>query len=171
MARMTHAQLTRKNAIPGPARPARRRLRPGPAIQAGLAAGIVALLLMQFFGIVVYDESPWRFPRMLAAMARGPSALQPEDEFDAGLVALGATLFLAICVLYSLALSGLLEESPRRFAPALGIAFGLALYVANFHGLTAIFPWLVAYRTLDTVLVHAFFGFAAARGYSLLRRR
>jgi len=126
---------------------------------------------MQFFGIVVYDESPWKLPRMLAAMARGPSVLQPEDEFDAALIALGATLFLAIALLYSLALACVLSEAPRRWAPALGIAFGVALYVANFHGFTAIFPWFVPYRTLDTVLVHAIFGFAAARGYSLFRRR
>src|SRR5436305_10756176 len=122
--RMTQAQLTRKAVHAERARPGRRRLRPLPAIQAGLVAGIAALLLLQFFAVVVYDESPWKLARALAAMARGPSVLEPHDEFDAAIVAVAATLFLAISVLYSLALACLVSEAPRRFAPALGAAFG-----------------------------------------------
>lgn len=148
---------------------ARGKPRALPSIQAGLAAGALALFLLQFAGVMIYDESPWKLLRMVAALARGPAALEPEDEFDAGLVALGALLFFALSVLYALALAALVAEAPG-LAPAIGIAFGLALYVANFHGFTALFPWFVPYRTADTLLVHALFGFAAARGLSLFRR-
>jgi len=120
---------------------------------------------------VIYDESPWKLMRMFAALARGPAALEREDEFDAALVAMGALLYFSLSVLYSLALSALAAEVPRRLAPALGVAFGLALYVANFHGFTALFPWFVPYRTLDTVLAHGLFGLLAARGLSHFRRR
>lgn len=142
-----------------------------PAIQAGLVAGALALLVLQLAGIAIYDESPWKLMRMFAAIARGPAALEPEDEFDAGVVALGTLLFFSLSVLYSLALATLAADLPRRVLPALGIAFGLALYVANFHGFTALFPWFVPYRTFDTILAHAIFGVAAARGLSHFRRR
>jgi len=165
------APLSRKTATTMDVGTARRGPRALPAIQAGLFAGAAALLLLQVAGVVVYDESPWKLMRMFAALARGPAALEPEDEFDAALVAMGALLYFSLSVLYSLALSALAAEVPRRLAPALGVAFGLALYVANFHGFTALFPWFVPYRTLDTVLAHGLFGFLAARGLSHFRRR
>lgn len=168
---MVDAQVIRKATPPARSATARAALRALPAIQAGLAAGVIALLLLQFVGIAIYDESPWKLMRMLAALARGPAVLEPEDEFDAGLVALGTFLFLSLSVLYSLALAALVSEAPRRSAAAIGIAFGLTLYVANFHAFTALFPWFIPYRTFDTMLVHAIFGFAAVGGLSLFRRR
>src|SRR5689334_11244425 len=84
------APLSRKTSTAIAAAAPRRTPRALPAIQAGLFAGAIALLLLQFAGIVIYDESPWNLMRLFAALARGPAALEPEDEFDAGLVALGA---------------------------------------------------------------------------------
>jgi len=168
---MIDAPLAPKTASAMALGRAREGARALPAIRAGIAAGVIGLLLLQLAGAVVYDESPWKLLRMVAALARGPQALEPDDEFDAGLVSLGLFLFLSLSVLYSLALAALLADAPRRFAPALGIAFGLGLYAVNFHGFTALFPWFVPYRTPDVVLVHAIFGFAAARGLSLFRRR
>jgi hypothetical protein len=149
----------------------RRRVRVAASIKAGLLAGAVALFLMQFFGIVVYDESPWKLFRMIAAMARGPQALEPDDEFDGALVLMATILFLALAVLYSLALSALMSDSPRRNSALIGLAFGVALYHANFYGFTALFPWFASHRTVDTLLVHAVFGLLIARTYWLFRRR
>ncbi len=168
---MQDAHATRRTLAFGHERLARRRLQPVPAIKAGLAAGAIAFLLLQLAAIVIYDESPWRLVRAFAAMVRGPAVLVPDDEFDAAVALVGLTLFFAISTLYSLALSGLVSEAPRRWAPALGAAFGAALYFANFHGFTALFPWFAPYRTLDTLAAHVIFGIAAARGYSLFRRR
>ena len=152
-------------------RPARRRVHAWPAIQSGLTAGTIAFVLLQFFAVVVYDESPWRLLRAVGAMVRGPAALDPADEFDAGIVLTGLALYYSLSALYSLALAGLLSDSPRRWAAMLGAAFGALLFAANFEGFTAIFPWFAAYRTVDTLMAHVIFGIAAARGYSLFRRR
>jgi hypothetical protein len=139
------------------------------ALQAALFAGSVLLLMMQFIGAVAYDESPWKLLRMVAALARGPGALEPDDEFDFAIVATGLMLFYALAMLYGLALACVLTDSPRRHASLLGIAFGIALYCANFHGFTAIFPWFAAYRTVDTMVAHALFGLLLARGYCAFR--
>ena len=96
---MMDAHLSRKTAAAMNVGTARRGPRALPAIRAGLFAGAVAFLVMQLAGIAIYDESPWKLMRMFAALARGPAALEPEDDFDAGLVALGALLFFSLSAL------------------------------------------------------------------------
>ncbi|MGZ5082808.1 MAG: hypothetical protein ACXWHA_05500 [Usitatibacter sp.] len=168
---MLEAQVSQRTSAARTARAPHRRTQPVAALKAGLAAGAATLFLLQFVGVVVYDESPWKLLRMVAAMACGPGALEPDDEFDGALVAIGLSLFFALSMLYALALSHIVTDLQRRYAPAAGLAFGAALYYANFHGFTAIFPWLAAYRTVDTLLAHLVFGLAAARAYLALRRR
>ena len=148
------------------------RARPsaGSALQASLFAATVLLFALEFLAIVVYDESPWKLLRMLAALARGPLALQPEDEFAFVPVAVGLTLFYAISTLYGLALACVLTDSPRRFTSAIGMAFGLALYSANFHGFTQLFPWFAQLRTIDTIIAHALYGLLLARAYCAFRQ-
>jgi hypothetical protein len=148
---------------------ARARPSAAAALPASLFAATAMLFAMQFIGMVAYDESPWKLLRMVAALARGSGALQPEDEFDFVTVTTGLTLFYAIATLYGLALACVLTDSPRRHASLIGIAFGLALYSANFHGFTALFPWFAEYRTIDTVLAHVLFGLLLARAYSAFR--
>ena len=148
------------------------RARPSAAsaLQASLFAGTALLLVLELFAVVVYDESPWKLLRMVAALARGPQALQPADEFAFMPVALGLTLFHAISALYGLALACVLTDSPRRFASSIGIAFGLALYSANFHGFTQLFPWFAELRTIDTIIAHALYGLLLARVYCAFRQ-
>jgi hypothetical protein len=153
------------------ARPAIAGSRPSvpAAVQAGLVAGTTVLVLMQLIAITIYDESAWKLPRMMAALVRGPGVLEPDDEFDAGIVAIGLVLHFALAVLYALALSCLVADTPRRHATLLGLATGIALYFANFHGFTAIFPWFAPHRTIDTFVVHALFGVLVANGYWVFR--
>jgi hypothetical protein len=148
---------------------ARARPSATAAIQSALFAGTVVLLVLEFIGVIAYDESPWKFLRMVAAMARGPAALEPDDEFDFPIVAIGLTLFYALSALYGLAIACLLTDSPRRHATMVGIAFGLALYSANYYGFTAIFPWFAANRTIDTLIAHALYGLLLARAYCAFR--
>lgn len=148
----------------------RRRVDPVAALKAGLLGAGIALVLFQFIGIVVYEEAPWKFLRMVAAMVRGPGALEPDDEFDAGLVAIGLALHFALALLYSLALSVALADAPRRYGALIGMAFGIALYHANLYGFTAVFPWFTPYRTIDTFVVHVAFGLLVAKAYWFFSR-
>ena len=148
---------------------ARARPSAASALQAALFAGTVLLLVLEIIAVVAYDESPWKLLRMIAAMARGPQALEPDDEFDFAVVATGLTLFYSISMLYGLAAACVLTDSPRRHATILGIAFGFALYSANFHGFTALFPWFAAYRTIDTLVALALYGVLLARACCAFR--
>ncbi len=124
---MLQADLHTKTLGVQPHAFARRRPDAAAALKAGLLAGTFAFVLLQFASAVVYDEDPWKLTRMFAALARGPGVLEPGDEFDAAIVLLGATLFMAIALLYSLALSVAVADAPRRYAAAMGLAFGVAI--------------------------------------------
>lgn len=139
------------------------------ALQAALFAATVSLALIVFIGIVAYDESPWKFLRMAAAMAKGRGALEPDDEFDFAIVGLGLGLYYALAMLYGLAAAPLLGDCPRRWASIVGLALGFALYSANFHGFTVLFPWFAEFRTIDTLFANLAFGFLLARAYCAFR--
>jgi len=141
------------------------------ALEAGLAGAVIALALLQFFAVAIYDESPWRLMRMMAAVVRGPGALEPDDEFDAVVVASGALLHFALSLLYASALACLVSDAPRRHVALIGLAFGAALYFANFYGFTALFPWFTPHRTIDTLGVHMLFGVIVAEGYRAIDHR
>ncbi|MGA8147390.1 MAG: hypothetical protein WB870_07435 [Gallionellaceae bacterium] len=43
-----------------------------------------------------------------------------------------------------------------------GVGFGVALYVVNLYGFTAIFPWFAQSRGWITLIAHGVFGFLRA---------
>ena len=169
---MSQSLSTRRVAARSSALRARpHQVRWSAAVASGLAAGTALLALLVALGVFLYDESPWKIPRMVAATLRGEAALQPEGAFDPVLVALGLVLHYALSVLYALALAGVVADFRRWFVPWAGLAFGIALYFVNFHGFTALFSWFTEMRTVDTLLAHALFGVLLARIYCALAAR
>jgi ABC-type transport system involved in cytochrome c biogenesis permease subunit len=114
--------------------------------------------------MVVYDESPWKLPRMIAALLSGPGVLADEDVFGTP-VMLGFAVHYTLSLLYALALAGVLAGLRREHAPIAGLLFGVALYSLNLHGFTQLFPWFAEMRTVDTFVAHAIFGVVAAGAY------
>lgn len=135
------------------------------ATLAGMVAGTLSLLVMVMLSTSVYDESIWKLPRMSAAVIAGKGALEPDDEFSATLVALGVLVHFALALLYSLALATLVKDMPEAAAPWIGMTVGVALYFANLHGFTQLFPWFAELRTLDTLAAHVLFAIVAATAY------
>ena len=164
------ADTISRAAIARRARAGRRLPSASAAIAAGLVAGAVTLLFLEFFAVSVYDESLWQVLRMMAAMVRGPAALEPADEFDAAVVGLGLALHFSFAILYSLALASLVNDLPPAYAPLAGAIFGVALYYANFYGFANLFPWFITHRTVDTLAAHALFGALVAQGYWQFKR-
>jgi hypothetical protein len=135
------------------------------AALAGGFAGAFLLFTLMFLSVSIYDEAPWKLPRMIAATIRGPEVLQPADEFDFAIVGLGIGLHFALSLLYAFALLGLIIDVKRWTAPYVGLAFGVALYFVNLYGFTQLFPWFAELRTADTLAAHAIFGLLVARAY------
>jgi len=141
----------------------RERARPGAAIAAGLAAGSVFLTLLVALSVVAYDEPAWNVPQMIGAVLTGGA---PGRLFDPSLALLGVMLNFTLATLYALAFAGIF--GPGRRSPALGVAFGIALYFANLHGFSPLFPWFAELRTGDTLAAHALFGLLLANVYENL---
>jgi hypothetical protein len=139
--------------------------RASAALMAGMVAGTVAIVVMQWIAMVAYDESAWKLPRMMAALLRGPAALDDTESFAALPVMLGFAVHYTLSLLYALALAGVLAGLRREHAPLVGLAFGALLYLANLHGFTALFPWFSEMRTIDTLVAHGIFGLVAACAY------
>lgn len=64
-----------------------------------------------------------------------------------------------------------MARGPPGAAVAIGIGFGLTLYVVNFYGFTALFPWFAMARNWVSIVSHAVFGLAAAWAYEVLATR
>jgi hypothetical protein len=145
--------------------PAVGNLNVSAATIAGMVAGALSLIAMLMLSTSVYGESPWKLPRMVAAVLAGRGALEPDDEFSFTLVALGILAHFVLALAYSLALAMLVKDMPEAAAPWIGMAFGVGLYFGNLYGFTHSFPWFAELRTLDTLAAHVLFGIIAATAY------
>jgi len=144
------------------------------AAGAGLIASVVFLVLEMVMVPVFLGGNAWDPPRMMAAILLGEGVLpmpgQSPAPLDARILIAALTVHIGLSVLYALLLSAVVTRVPRSAALAVGIAFGLMLYVVNFYGFTALFPWFAMARNWVSIVAHAVFGLAAAWAYGILAR-
>jgi hypothetical protein len=146
------------------------------AAVSGFAAGAVLMVLELFWAATMSNDGPWRIPGMVAAIVTGEAVpMAGPSAFDAGTVALALVVHYALGVVFGLVLgmlvAGFHAEASLGGMQTLGAAFGVALYLLNFHGLTVWFPWFAELRGGATLLAHMIFGITAAVLYWQLARR
>ena len=143
------------------------------ALWAGLAAGIVfmmlEMLLVQFF----QPKSMWAPPRMIAAILMGQEVLPPPDTFDAVIVMVAMVIHFPLSILYAFILAWIVSRWELGLTAAIiaGIVFGLVIYVVGFYGFTALFPWFADARGWIAILAHAMFGLVLGAVYQPLAMR
>lgn len=127
---------------------------------AGALAGLVFVAMEMVLVGTVGGGSPWAPPRMMGAIALGPSALPPPATFDAAIFTVGMLVHFGLSIVLAAIFAAALGS--RNFshgvAVLLGAAFGLAVYIVNFYGFTAVFPWFEMARNWITILAHLVFG-------------
>ena len=141
--------------------------------RAGLWAGLIAGLIDEGLLILLMlaqGASPWLASRATAAVLLGPGVL---DGPERGGLILAAALIVhfALSLVYGLLIAGLIRQRSAREGIAIGIAFGLAVWVFNYFVVAPFaFPWFVPMRASPmTPALHAVFGLAAAGAYLALR--
>lgn len=149
------------NAAPRRAHP--ERVSWSAAVGAGCVGGAALLVFLIVSAVAIYGEPPLRLLALIAATVRGEALLA--GPATPSVLALGALLHFALSLLYALAFAGITAELPRWSLAWAGLAFGIALYFANLHGFTHLFPWFAELRTADTLVAHAAFGLLLARAY------
>lgn len=143
------------------------------AAWAGLIAGAVFLVLEMLMVQIFLGGSPWDPPRMMAAIILGEHVLPMPGQtppLNAPVILAALGVHFVLSTIYALTLSALLARVRPGTAIAVGIAFGVTLYVVNFYGFTAVFPWFAMARNWVSLFCHAVFGLAAAWAYAALAR-
>ena len=144
------------------------------AIGAGIAAAIVFLILEMVMVPVFLGGNAWDPPRMMAAILLGERVLpmpgQTPVPIDAAIVTAALTVHTTLSIIYAVILAVLVMRVPPAAGLAVGAAFGVTLYIVNFYGFTAVFPWFAMARNWVSIVAHAVFGIVAAWTYQLLSR-
>lgn len=143
------------------------------AAVSGFAAGAVLMVVELLWSAMIMGTNPWATSHMVAAIVAGPDALQVAD-FNFSLVAIALATHYVLGIVFGLALAAILAlfhlDSSAGIALLVGAVFGLALYLINFYGMVALFPWFADMRGWATVAAHLIFGMAAALFYRRLER-
>ena len=146
------------------------RLDAKAAVWAGLVAGAVFMMLEMILVATLGGSSPWGPPRMIAAIVMGEGVLPPPASFDL-LVFLAAMLVhFVMSIFLALPLAWIISRQRLSLVASLGAGtvYGLIIYLVNFYGFTAVFPWFAMARTPITLLSHAAFGLVLGWTYHAL---
>ncbi len=138
------------------------------AIWAGVIAGAVFMVLEMIMVPVFLGGSPWAPPRMIAAIVMGQGVLPPPATFDLGILMMAMVVHFALSIIYAIVLAWMIYRLAVGPALVVGAVFGLLLYLVNFYGFTAVFPWFAQARNWVSIFAHIVFGLAAAWSYKAL---
>lgn len=131
---------------------------------AGLAGGGALLVWQLALAPLFLGISPAELVRRVAAIALGEQVF----GLNAFTVMVGLTaviIHLPLSLIYARLLSALVHNMRTRVAVLFGAVFGALLYVVNFYGFTALFPWFESVRGWPTFLGHMLYGCVAAATY------
>lgn len=140
-------------------------------IWAGVIAGTLATLIQVLLWLVFTDDFPailFRDARLTAALVLGGSVLPPPATFDAGIMLASTLVHFALSIAYAALLAPLTVRLGSISALLAGTVFGVALYIVNLYGFTAIFPWFAQARGWITLIAHGVFGVTVISVYRCL---
>lgn len=144
------------------------------AAVAGFVAGAVLMVIELAWMALVRSADPWQLTYQVAAIVMGWETLQG-GGFDALVVAVALLTHYALGVVFGLVLGWLLAgfhlDTRLGLMLAVGLGFGLALYLVDFYLMVSVFPWFGSLRGWPTLGAHLAFGAVAALMYWQLARR
>ncbi len=140
------------------------------ATWAGIIAGFVFLALEMVMVPLFGGGSPWGPPRMMAAIVLGEGVLPPPATFELGIIMAAMGLHLVLSIVYAVIFALTVSRLSLGPALALGGVGGLILYLVNFYGFTALFPWFAMARNWISIFGHLVFGLVAAGAYVSIRK-
>lgn len=142
----------------------------GLAVEAAFIAGLVFLALQMLSFWAFFGESPVAPARSVAAIVSGPEVLYGAG-FDFGVLLVAGAVHFALAILFAWILTPLIQDMSIRRGIAVGLGFGLALFLINFFVMPALFPWFAEGRNWITLINHLIFGAVLAYSYLRLRYR
>ncbi len=144
------------------------------AVWSGLIAGLIFMMLEMIMVPLFGGGSPWGPPRMIAAIALGKGVLPsppPAPTFDLGVMMAAMAVHFMLSVVFACILAWVVARFEMGTALLIGAVFGLLLYLINFYGFTAVFPWFAMARNWISIFTHIVFGLAAAGIYKSMEKK
>ncbi len=138
---------------------------------AGLFAGSVATLaqLALWLATGVPLLTLLRDARLTAALVLGGASLDAPPALWP-VVALATVIHFGLSSVYAIGAGALVHRLARSRALLAGALYGLAIYVINLYGLTALFPWFAVSRGAVTLIAHLVFGVSLVAAFGLFER-
>lgn len=146
------------------------------AMVSGFAAGAILMVLELAWAAVAGNNGPWRISQLVAALTLGTGSLQGSAfAFDAVVVGMALATHYLLGITFGMVLgyflAGFHYDTTLAAMLLIGAAFGVLLYLIDFHALTHVFPWFTELRGWTTLAAHLVFGLSAALLYWKLARR
>ncbi len=138
------------------------------SVLSGVIAGILATLAQVLLWLIFTDAFPailFRDARLTAALVLGDSVLPPPDTFNLGIMLTATLIHFTLSITYTFLLVVITARLDAVKALLAGIGFGIAIYMVNLYGFTALFPWFSKTRGWLTLIAHVVFGVAAISAY------
>ncbi len=140
------------------------------AVYSGLIAGAVFMILEMVMVPLFLGQSAWGPPRMIAAIVMGKGVLPPPATFHLGILTVAMLVHFSLSIIYAVVFDWVTERLGLTATILLGAVFGLLLYLINFYGFTAIFPWFAMARNWVSIFAHIVFGVNVAVAYKGIER-
>lgn len=99
----------------------------------------------------------WRIP--------GKEVLPPPDSFALVPLMVAMMVHFLLSIVLAVILGLIVGRLGTAAALMAGAVFGLVVYLVNFYGMTAVFPWFAMARNWISIFAHVMFGVVAALSY------
>lgn len=145
----------------------------GAGLKAGALAGLIAgavFMMMEMGLVAMAGDSPWGPPRMIAAIVMGDGVLPPPATFDLMILMAAMAVHFMLSIVIGVGFALVARRFGLVMAVVAGAVVGLGLYVVNFYGFTAIFPWFAMARNTISIVSHVAFGVVLGLSYRMLAK-
>ncbi|MCS6995451.1 MAG: hypothetical protein NZ533_00580 [Casimicrobiaceae bacterium] len=142
-------------------------------LRASLIAGVLASLVSLGVGMAVLQhlhENGIVLARLIATIALGREALDPEVVSESQAFVVGLAIHLVLGLLFALLISVALHRWGFWVGLFGGALFGLALYAINTYTMSRFFPEFYFFRSWFMVGFHVLFGALCGGIYEALER-
>ena len=140
------------------------------SIWAGIIAAVIMLILELIMNPLFLGNNMWAPTRMIGAILLGSEALPPPPGFDFGIFMAAAAVHIPLSVIYAIITAAFITRLSITPSILIGAGIGFLLFLINFYGFTALFPWFENARNWVQIIIHILFGVSAAWSFKLIRQ-